>query len=150
MAKIINKTTETIGVYYSKSGGGYETTLYFLDSGCETPDGWDADGIFIPSDRIAEQFVGSDFPGPAAIKFVGSPERTITKEGNKYKCPPNQGAFSSSESRCPSDTIPGLPRWVCWPIPTINQAKVVDFPRVPGMVCNNLLSSEEGNMQPDC
>lgn len=151
MAKIINKTTEIIGVYYSKSDGTYETSLYSLPSGCETPDGWDADGIFIPNDRVAEQFVGADVLGSAAIKFAGSSERTITQEGNKYKCPPNQGAFASSESRCPSDTlIPGLPRWVCWSIPTINQAKVVNFPKVPGMVCNNLFSSEKGNMELDC
>lgn len=53
MAKIINKTTEIIGVYTSTSDGKYETSLYSLPSGCETPDGWDADGIFIPNDRIA-------------------------------------------------------------------------------------------------
>lgn len=94
--------------------------------------------------------MGADVPGSAAIKFAGSLERTITQEGNKYKCPPNQGAFAPSESRCPSDIIPGLPRWICWPIPKINQAKVVDFPKVPGMVCNNLFSSENDNMEPDC
>lgn len=137
MAKIINKTNEMLAVYGPKTVAEWDTTLYLLPSNCETPNGWDCDGIFIPNNRVADQLLGSNLQGPAAIKYSGSLDRTITKEGNKYKCPANQGAYSTNDSRCPTDdVVPLTPRWVCWSIPNLKQEDINSLPLVPQAVCN--------------
>jgi hypothetical protein len=119
--RCLNKTGEALGVYGPKAPSdlsGKDNTLYKLPSGRATPDGFDCDGIFVPNDRIADQRVGQDVPGPVAVKYVDvTPPFTIFKNGNKYECPPNQGVFKPGE--------------INWNIPNQSHAGVASFPEVP-------------------
>jgi hypothetical protein len=118
-----NDTGETILVYGSKhpeDTSPYEDSMYYLPAGRTTPDGWDCDGFFVPNDRIASQAL-SDVQGPCAIKYLSQISWTVTKGGNKYNCPLNQGLFKPSEIGCPSSIIPYR---VCWPIPDIPQSAI--------------------------
>jgi hypothetical protein len=127
----VNNTGEVIAVYGPRSEvtpSDRDNALYRLPSGRRTPPEWDCDGIFVPSDRIADQFIGSDVPGPVAVKYVSLLTFEITKEGTRYQLPANQGVFNPGEVCCPSD----FPKCVCWNIPNIKQAKVLEFPEVPG------------------
>lgn len=127
----INNTGENIAVYGPKSAAtpqDMDNALYLLPPGRQTPDGWDCDGVYVPKDRIADQLLGPDIPGPVAVKYVGILTFKIERVGNKYKLPANQGAFRPSEVCCPSN----FPTCVCWPIPSITQSEVSLFPPVPG------------------
>lgn len=129
----INRTGELLAVYGTKSAStpqDKDNALYKLPDGRKTPPGWDCDGVFIPSDRVGDQLIGSDVPGPAAIKYVGALNFEITKSGNKYKLPANQGAFGPNEVCCPSN----YPRCVCWNIPALTQSQISNLPEVPGHI----------------
>jgi hypothetical protein len=124
----INNTDENIAVYGPKSSrdtSRYENSLYILPPNSKTPSGWDCDGFYIPNDRVANQAL-SRAKGPLAIKYAGGITFTITKSGNEYNCPLNQGAFLPSEVCCPSN----YPRCVCWNIPDISQNQVTSFPPI--------------------
>ena len=128
--RCINSTGETILVYGAKSSEtpqDKENALYRLPTSRKTPDDWDCDGVYVPNDRIAEQVVGSDIPGPVAIKYFEPLTFEIEKEGNKYDLPPNQGAFKPDEVCCPSN----YPTCVCWNIPDKSHNELSEYPEVP-------------------
>jgi hypothetical protein len=122
--RCLNKTGELLGVYGPRLPSdptGKDNRLYKLPTGRATPDGFDCDGIFVPNDRIADQRVGPDIPGPVAVKYVDiTPPFAIVKSGNKYDCPPNQGVFKAGE--------------INWHIPNVAQSAVASFPEVPNHV----------------
>jgi hypothetical protein len=121
----INNTDENVAVYGPKSSmdsSKYDNSLYILPPNSTTPPDWDCDGFYVPNDRVANQAL-SRVKGPLAIKYVGGITFTITKSGNEYNCPWNQGAFLPSEICCPSN----YPRCVCWNIPDISQSQVTTF-----------------------
>lgn len=129
----INMTGEILLVYGPKSTGSpqdRDNALYRLPSGRKTPPGWDCDGVYIPNDRIGDQLIGADVPGPVAVKYIDIRTFEIKKDGNKYKLPGNQGVFNPSEVCCPSD----YPRCVCWSIPNLSHTQLASFPEVPGHV----------------
>lgn len=115
----------------------YETDLYRLPPGRRTPAGWDADGLFVPSDRVARQFILPNRPGPVAMKIRGPESITVRRvqQGTQviYQASlPDFGVFSPTQSQCPSDTLEPIPRWVCWPIPAIATGGISSFSDVPG------------------
>ena len=129
----INSTGEMIAVYGPKSAQtpqDKDNALYRLPTGRKTPSGFDCDGIYVPNDRIADQFAGADIQGPVAIKYINILTFEITKNGNKYVLPANQGAFKPNEVCCPSN----FPTCVCWNIPNLSQTQVTTFPEVPGHI----------------
>ena len=124
----INDTDENIAVYGPKSSSDtsrFDNTLYILPPRSRTPSEWDCDGFYVPNDRVANQAL-SRVKGPLAIKYIGGITFTITKTGNEYNCPLNQGAFLPSEVCCPSN----YPRCVCWNIPDTSQSQVAKFPPI--------------------
>lgn len=129
----VNSTGEVIAVYGPNSAVtplDKDNALYRLPTGRKTPSGWDCDGIYIPNNRVADQLVGADIPGPVAIKYISVLTFRITKNGNKYELPANQGAFTPSEVCCPSD----YPNCVCWNIPNLAHNQLNSFPEVPGHI----------------
>lgn len=117
-----NQSGENIAVYGPKHPSDtsrFDNSLYILPSGYSTPDGWDCDGFYVPNDRVANQAL-SKIQGPLAIKYVGLVSFTVTKSGNEYNCPLNQGAFKPSEVCCPSN----YPTCVCWAIPNLPQSSI--------------------------
>ena len=129
----INSTNETILVYGPKSSltpQDKDNALYRLPPSRRTPDGWDCDGIYVPNDRVADQAVGSDIPGPVAIKYVSILTFEIEKDGYKYALPPNQGAFKPNEMCCPSN----YPTCICWEIPDNAHNELSSYPEVPGHI----------------
>ena len=67
----------------------------------KTPDSWDCDGIYVPSDRVAIQLFGANKQGPVAVKFglqVVDYTFTITKDGMGYRIPANQGVYGPTET----------------------------------------------------
>jgi hypothetical protein len=133
----INSTGEDLLVYGDKSSSTppdrYENALYRLPPGRKTSSGWDCDGIYIPNDRIGEQVLGADKPGPVAVKYgliVTDITFEIKKNGDKYILPGNQGVFSPSEVCFPSN----YPTCVGWDIPNVSHSQLSSYPEVPGHV----------------
>ena len=129
----INSTGETILVYGTVSPEtpqDKENALYRLPASRKTPDNWDCDGIYVPNDRIAEQVIDSNIPGPVAIKYIGSLTFEIKKDGDKYDLPLNQGDFKPDEICCPSN----YPICVCWDIPNKASNELSEYPEVPNHI----------------
>jgi hypothetical protein len=127
----INSTGETILVYGPNSAAtpqDKDNALYRLPPGRKTAPGWDCDGIYIPNDRIGDQVLGADIPGPAAVKYVSVLNFEITRQGNKYVLPGNQGVFKPAEVCCPSN----YPKCVCWDIPNKSQSQTASYPEATG------------------
>jgi hypothetical protein len=60
-----NETGKTLAIYGSASEN--KDALYFLADGQTTPDGWDCNGIYLPSDA---KFAGIDSTNPAVFKIL--------------------------------------------------------------------------------
>lgn len=117
-----NKTGETLLVYGPKRRGEtHDNSLYFLPTGRRTPDNWDCDGFYVPTDRIADQAL-SDKHGPLAIKYRDYRSPVIEMTGPaKYKCHLNEGAYSPGELN--------------WEIPDLSYQQLPSaYPEVPGHV----------------
>ena len=96
-----------------------------------TAPGWDCDGIYVPSDRVAGQAVFPDKHGPAAVKYgVQAVDFTFTirLDDDRYDLPANQGVFTPAEVCTPSD----WPTCVNWNIPNHAHDDLSSFPEVPG------------------
>lgn len=102
-----NLTGETLLVYGpAVAGETYDNSLYCLPSGYITPDNWDCDGFYVPTDRIANQLL-SKASGPLAIKYVDFRTFIIEKSApTEYRCFGNNGAFLPGEIHW---FIPGVP-----------------------------------------
>lgn len=95
-----NKTGERLIVYGPKHAAEksiFDNSPYVLKPGATTPDRWDCDGFFLPSDRKLRLRRGSR-SGPLAIKFwnfrrfcvlYGDPET--------YRCSWTNGIYLPSE-----------------------------------------------------
>jgi hypothetical protein len=110
----LNATSEMLIVYgpkHPKDRSIFDTSPYFLPPDCQTPRGWDCNGFFVPSDRLAVQ-KRSTITGPLAIKYWDFRKFTVTVAGsNGYLCPYNNGAFPPSA--------------INWPIPNVPYAALV-------------------------
>jgi hypothetical protein len=130
-SRCINRTDEDLAVYGdAPAGSKMETALYRLPRDRATPDDWDCDGLFVPNDRVANQAIGADIPGPVAVKYMDFVNFTIRKSENKYDLPINQGTFRPDDICCPSR----YPKCVCWPIPNESALWVASLPEVPGHI----------------
>lgn len=94
--QLSNKTGETLLIYGPKIGGTFDNSLYHLPTGRKTPDDWDCDGLFVPSDRYADQATSTD-QGPLAIKYINFRTPVIERSGANYECSLNNGAYKAGE-----------------------------------------------------
>ena len=120
--KLTNKTGETLLVYGPKRAGETrDNSLYQLPDERATPDGWDCDGFYVPTDRVADQALSNE-NGPLAVKYRDFRSPEITKSSpTHYECGLNGGIFKPGE--------------VNWEIPSIPFSSVPgDYPTVPGHV----------------
>jgi hypothetical protein len=74
-----NETDQTIGIYAhdpDKSKVSTQSSLYYLESGKETDDDWDCDGVYIPGEQ---PIAGVPLIGPVAAKIVDGTRLVIGK-----------------------------------------------------------------------
>ncbi len=118
--QLSNKTGETLLVYGPKIGGTFDNSLYYLPIGRKTPDGWDCDGFFVPTDRYADQLTSTD-QGPLAVKYFDFRTPVIERSGVNYECSLNNGLFQTGQ--------------IHWEIPNLAYSAVPgSYPIVPGHV----------------
>ncbi len=130
----INDTGELLLVYGTKTADtpqDRDNALFRLPAGRRTPPGWDCDGIYVPSDRVAGQAVFPDKHGPVAVKYgvqVVDFSFTIRLDDDRYDLPVNQGVFT------PAEVCTGLSRLAClnWNIPSLAHDDLDGFPEVSG------------------
>ena len=95
-----NLTDEYIVVYGPKhieERSIFDTSPYVLPPGRKTPDGWDCDGFFVPSDRWRNRWHGAR-RGPLAVKFWNSRRFSVWKVGESaYRCSWAHGVFEPSQ-----------------------------------------------------
>ena len=95
-----NSTGEILIVYGPKHGSDRsicDTTPYVLPSDATTPDEWDCDGFFLPSDRLIRLWRGA-WRGPLAIKFWNFRRFSVHRVGTSiYKSSWNNGVFEPSQ-----------------------------------------------------
>jgi hypothetical protein len=131
-----NATDEFLIVYGPKHQNDrsiFDTSPYVLPPGATTPNRWDCDGFFVPSDRSIRLWRKSK-SGPLAIKFwdfrrftVRSQRRTI------YQAPWNNGVFEPSQ--------------VNWAIPNFTYPRVLE--RIGQFVCGTV-GTHAGEVSPPC
>jgi hypothetical protein len=118
--QLSNKTGESLLVYGPKIDGTFDNSLYHLPTGSKTPDDWDCDGLFVPSDRYADQATSTD-QGPLAIKYINFRTPVIERLGANYECSMNNGAYKAGE--------------INWEIPNAGYSSLPgSYPVVPGHV----------------
>jgi hypothetical protein len=107
-----NLTEEMLAVYGPKvSSSPYDNALYCLPPYTTTPQDWDCDGFYVPTDRVANQAF-SRVRGPLAIKYPDFVHFRITQiHPGEYDCAFNEAAFR--------------PREVNWPIPYLTYSEVL-------------------------
>src|ERR1700722_5046513 len=96
----INLTDEFLIVYgpkHAEENSIFETSPYVLPPGRTTPDGWDCDGFFVPSDRSFRRARRSR-SGPLAVKFWNFRRFAVRREGNSatYRSSWANGIFEPS------------------------------------------------------
>lgn len=75
----------------------FDTSPYLLPPGKTTPDRWDCDGVFLPSDRSIPRWRG-ERRGPLALKFWNLRRFSIWKPTpGLYRCPWTNGIFEPSQ-----------------------------------------------------
>ncbi|PNK22794.1 hypothetical protein CBR59_29895 [Bacillus thuringiensis] len=88
--KIINQTNEVIVIYGPKSPTtdpyyeSYDNTVYHLEKGKTSPNNWDCDGFYVPSNRKVRQSEIETVNGPIAVNIDNEANGTITQEGDTY------------------------------------------------------------------
>ncbi len=95
-----NLTDEYLVVYGPKhveERSIFDTSPYLLPPGRTTPDGWDCDGFFVPSDRAVPRWRG-ERRGPLALKFWNRRRFSVWKAGEGgYRCSWANGVFEPSQ-----------------------------------------------------
>ncbi|CAB1083586.1 hypothetical protein D1AOALGA4SA_11139 [Olavius algarvensis Delta 1 endosymbiont] len=132
--KLTNNSGEGLLVYGPRrQSSRFDNSLYFLPNGRTTPDNWDCDGFYVPNDRIADQLVLSDVPGPAMVKYVDGQHPTIDMgEPGHYECPLNYSVYRRGEEGAPN-----------WEIPDIPFSQIPGtYPEVPANVPSGLLPKD--------
>lgn len=116
-----NRTSRPIAVYGPTSKkliSQFDNTLYLLPSGEETDDGWNCEGMFLPSDvKVASLEAGT----ASAIKFLSGARLTISENPDtgaiELNLPPMQ-VFKANE--------------VNWEIPNVAEAELSpSLPKAP-------------------
>jgi hypothetical protein len=95
-----NGTGEFLVVYGPKHAGErsiFDTSPYILPPGGTTPDRWDCDGFYVPSDRIIYRRWRGQNPGPVAVKIWNYRWLTVRLLGSAYGCPWDNGVFEPSQ-----------------------------------------------------
>jgi hypothetical protein len=99
-AQCTNQTQEHLIVYGPKHDGErsiFDTSPYVLPPGSTTPDSWDCEGFFLPSDRFLQAWRGRRH-GPLASKFRNFRRFWVKSLGaDTYTCPWNNGVFKPSQ-----------------------------------------------------
>ena len=109
-----NCTSETLIVYGPKHTGDpsiCDTSPYILQPGSTTPDGWDCDGFYIPTNRQLAYWrrIRS---GPLAVKFWNFRHFSVlVGYGSAYRCPWPNGVFEPSS--------------INWAIPNLSYEEVI-------------------------
>jgi hypothetical protein len=105
-----NQTEELIVVYgpkHERDSSIFDTSPYVLPPGATTPDLWDCDGFFLPSDRLVQMNMRRDRRGPLAIKFWDFRHfRVRSASANAYRCPWSNGIFEPSQINWASICLP--------------------------------------------
>jgi len=95
-----NLTDEYVIVYGPKHVAErsiFDTSPYVLPPGRITPDRWDCDGFFVPSDRWLERWRHRR-SGPRAVKFWNFRLFSVWKTGKSdYRCSWANGVFEPSQ-----------------------------------------------------
>ncbi|MBW4594644.1 MAG: hypothetical protein KME46_17465 [Brasilonema angustatum HA4187-MV1] len=108
-----NETGETLAIYGplgEKSKSSYDNQLYFLGNGQTTPDGWDCQGIYLPSDvKVA----GLDNTGATSVQITDGTQLLVKKNSET----------SEWEFNVPSAKIVDSDK-MNWFIPNVSQAFV--------------------------
>ncbi len=95
-----NSTSEILIVYGPKHEGDRsicDTSPYVLPPGTTTPDHWDCDGFFVPSDRLIRLWRGIR-RGPCAVKYWNYRRFSVRSAGPViYRAPWNNGIFEPSQ-----------------------------------------------------
>jgi len=116
-----NQTEEYMVVYGPKhetERSIFDTSPYLLPPGVTTPDEWDCEGFFLPSDRMLQCRIRSRH-GPLAIKFWNFRHFWVKALGSStYRCSWNNGIFQPSQ--------------INWAIPNFSHQAIVDRLRSPG------------------
>jgi hypothetical protein len=95
-----NETSEYLIVYGPKHPAErsiFDTSPYVLPPGETTPDNWDCDGFFLPSDRSIRCWQSSR-RGPLAVKIWNFRRfRVAAASADLYNCSWNNGLFEPSQ-----------------------------------------------------
>ncbi|NMG05667.1 hypothetical protein [Brasilonema sp. UFV-L1] len=122
-----NKTGETLAIYGplgEKSKSSYDNQLYFLANDQTTPDGWDCQGVYLPSDvKVA----GLENTGATAVQITDGTQLLVKKNSET----------SEWEFNVPSAKVVN-PDKMNWFIPNVSQTFVDS--RIP-----STLTSEESD-----
>lgn len=114
----INATNEYLIVYGSKherERSIFDTSPYVLPPGNTTPDRWDCEGFFVPSDRKLRQWRKAR-NGPLAVKFWNFRRfRVELAAAGAYRCPWDNGVFQPSQ--------------INWAIPNLS------YPEILSRIC---------------
>jgi hypothetical protein len=95
-----NLTAEILIVYGPKNicdRSVSDTSPYVLPPGATTPDHWDCDGFFVPSDRRIRRWRGTQH-GPLAVKYWNFRRFSVRTAGPViYRAPWSNGIFEPSQ-----------------------------------------------------
>jgi hypothetical protein len=107
-----NETGEPLLVYgpkHLRDRSIFDNSPYVLPPGSTTPDRWDCDGVFVPSDRMLKRWRHSQ-AGPLAVKFWDYRRFTVRRSGDVYSARWHNGVFEPSQ--------------VNWAIPNLSLAEI--------------------------
>ena len=115
-----NLTSEFLIIYGPKNEyeqSIFDTSPYALPPGRTTPDRWDCDGFFLPSDRVIQRWGGSK-NGPLAIKFWNHRRFSVRNGADKtYRASWDNGIF--------------LPSQINWAIPNFTYRDILGRLGIP-------------------
>jgi hypothetical protein len=94
-----NETEEYLIVYglkHEREPSVFDTSPYVLPPGTTTPDGWDCEGFFLPSDRVLRRW-RTIWRGPGAVKFWNFRHFRVESQDGDYRCPCDDGIYEPSQ-----------------------------------------------------
>jgi hypothetical protein len=95
-----NASGEPLIVYgpkHERDRSIFDTSPYALNPGCVTPDGWDCDGFFVPSDREVYRW-SRIRRGPLVIKYWNYRRFAVRSiSSDRYACTWSNGVFQPSQ-----------------------------------------------------
>jgi hypothetical protein len=116
-----NLTDEYVIVYgpkHEQERSIFDTSPYVLPPGRTTPDRWDCDGLFVPSDRDLARWRGTR-RGPLAVKFWNHRRFYVWRIGDSvFRCSWANGIFEPSQ--------------INWAIPDFASSEILRRITAPG------------------